>query len=171
MGISIPIRSKPDLGSGCTWIECKRATRARVADKVNEFTIKLEVAGSGYHIFPMVYVSKLKLVRNFPDQPRVELTVNEADRVDFDETLLPEDSWAPDLDADEYEVKRISDTRCRKRTRYDRIYREFLVHWVGCDEPTWVVEADLNCGAILSALLRDHVNRNRFGVVQSHEEL
>ncbi|KAK1946386.1 hypothetical protein P3T76_001939 [Phytophthora citrophthora] len=61
--------------------------------------------------------------------------------------------------------------RCGKRTRYGRIYREFLVHWVGYNEPTWVDEADLNCGAILNSFLRNHVNRNRFGVMQSHEEV
>ncbi|KAK1931499.1 Retrovirus-related Pol polyprotein from transposon 412 [Phytophthora citrophthora] len=143
----------------------------RVAEKINEFTIKLEIAGSGYDIFPIVHLSKLKLVRNFPDRPRVELALNEADHLDFDETLLPEDSWAPDLDADEYEVERISGMRCGKRTRYGRIYREFLVHWVGYNEPTWVDEADLNCEAILNSFLRNHVNRNRFGVMQSHEEV
>ncbi|KAK1930508.1 hypothetical protein P3T76_013830 [Phytophthora citrophthora] len=81
---------------------------------INEFMIKLEIAGSGYHIFPIVHVSKLKLVRIFPDQPRVELAVNEADCLAFDETLLPEDSWVPDLGADEYEVERVSNMWCGK---------------------------------------------------------
>ncbi|OWY91006.1 hypothetical protein PHMEG_00040591, partial [Phytophthora megakarya] len=124
-----------------------------------------------YQIFPVVHVSKLKLVKDFPDRPRVELTVDEADRLDFDEILLPEDSWVPDLGADEYEVERISDVRSGKKTQFGRIYREFLVHWAGYDEPTWVDEADLNCGAILSAFLRERVNWNRFNVMQSHEEM
>ncbi|OWY95807.1 reverse transcriptase [Phytophthora megakarya] len=101
---------------------------------------------------------------DFPDRPRVELTVDEADRLDFDEFLLPEDSWVLDLGADEYEVERISDVRSGKKTRFGRIYREFLVHWTGYDEPTWVDEADLNCGAILNAFLRERANRNRFNV-------
>ncbi|OWY93734.1 hypothetical protein PHMEG_00036762 [Phytophthora megakarya] len=122
----------------------------RVAEKINEFSVKLEIAGTGYQIFPVVHVSKLKLVKDFPDRPRVELTVDE-DRLDFDEILLPEDSWVPDLGADEYEVERISDIR-----RYD--------------EPTWVDEADLNCGA-LNAFLRERANRNRFNVMQSHEAI
>ncbi|OWZ02653.1 reverse transcriptase [Phytophthora megakarya] len=69
----------------------------RVAEEINEFSVKFEIAGIGYQIFPVVHVSKLKLVKDFPDRPRVELTVNEADRFDFDEILLPEDSWVPDL--------------------------------------------------------------------------
>ncbi|OWZ09482.1 hypothetical protein PHMEG_00017808 [Phytophthora megakarya] len=139
----------------------------RVAEKINEFSVKLEIAGTGYQIFPVVHGSKLKLVKNFPERPRVELTVDESDRLldrlYFDEILLPEDSWVPDLGADEYEVKRISDVRSGKKTRFGRIYREFL--------PTWVDEADLNCGAIRNAFLRERANRNCFNVMQSHEEM
>ncbi|OWY98695.1 reverse transcriptase [Phytophthora megakarya] len=71
----------------------------RVAEKITEFSVKLEIAGTGYQIFPVVHLSKLKLVKDFPDRPRVELTVDEADRLDFDEILLPEDSSVPDLGA------------------------------------------------------------------------
>ncbi|OWZ04605.1 reverse transcriptase [Phytophthora megakarya] len=123
----------------------------RVAEKINEFSVKLEIAGTGYQIFPVEH--------------------NEADRLDFDEILLQEDIWVPDLGAVEYEVERISDVRSGKKTRFGRIYREFLVHWAGYDEPTWVDEAELNCGAMLNAFLRERVNRNRFNVMQSHEEM
>ncbi|OWY99003.1 hypothetical protein PHMEG_00030077 [Phytophthora megakarya] len=131
----------------------------RVAEKINEFSVKLEIAGTRYQIFPVVHVSKLKLVKGFPDRPRVELTVDEEDRLDFDGILLPEDSWFPDLGADEYEVERNSNVRSGKKTRFGRVYREFLVHWTGYDGPTWVDEADLNCGAILNAFLRERANR------------
>ncbi|OWY98881.1 reverse transcriptase [Phytophthora megakarya] len=60
--------------------------------------------------------------------------------------------------------------RTGKRTRYGRIYRGFLVHWRGYGDPPWIDEADLNCGALLYEFLRDRANRNRFGVMQSHEE-
>ncbi|POM65894.1 LOW QUALITY PROTEIN: Reverse transcriptase, partial [Phytophthora palmivora] len=33
----------------------------RIVEKVGEHAVKLEIAGSGYHIFPMVHVNKLKL--------------------------------------------------------------------------------------------------------------
>ncbi|OWY92092.1 reverse transcriptase [Phytophthora megakarya] len=56
------------------------------------------------------------------------------------------------------------------KTRYGRILREFLVHWRGYEDPTWIDEADLNCGAILHEFLRDRANQNRFGVMQSHED-
>ncbi|OWZ13922.1 reverse transcriptase [Phytophthora megakarya] len=143
----------------------------QVADNVNDFSVQLEVTGTGYQIFPEAHVSKLKLIKDFPDRPRVELTVDETDRLDYDEILLPEDSWVPSLGSDEYEVERISDARSGKRTRFGRIYREFLVHWVGYDEPTWVDEADVNCGAILNTFLRERANRNLFNVMQSHEEM
>ncbi|GMF51100.1 unnamed protein product [Phytophthora fragariaefolia] len=94
----------------------------------------------------------------------------ERHRGDFYETLLPEDSWAPDLNADEYEVDRIADMRTRRRTRHGRTYREFQVYWKGYVEPSWLDEADLNCGALLHEFLRDRASRNRFSAVQSHEE-
>ncbi|KAL4128411.1 hypothetical protein PRIC2_007399 [Phytophthora ramorum] len=142
----------------------------RVAAKIHEYAVKLETAGTDYRLFPVVHVSKLKLVKEFPDRPLVQLVVDNVDRLDFDEALLPEDSWISDLGSDEYEVEKITDLRSGKRTRYGRIYREFLVHWRGYEEPSWIDEADLNCGALLHEFLRDRVNHNRFGVMQSHEE-
>ena len=38
------------------------------------------------------------------------------------------------------------------------------------DDPTWIEEADLNSGAMLQEFDRDRVSRNRFEVMQSHEE-
>ncbi|OWZ08899.1 hypothetical protein PHMEG_00018490 [Phytophthora megakarya] len=110
---------------------------------------RLEVAGSTYRIFPVVQDWKIKLVKIFPDRPVARLNESEGDRVDIDEALLPEDSWIQDRDPDEYEVERISDMKTGKRTRHGRIYREILVHWRGYEDPTWVDEADLNCGALL----------------------
>ncbi|POM63158.1 LOW QUALITY PROTEIN: hypothetical protein PHPALM_27580 [Phytophthora palmivora] len=117
-------------------------------------------AGSGYHIFPMVHVNKLKPVKEYPDRPLMRLNVESEDRLDFDEDLLPEDSWIQDRDPDENEVEKITDMRSGRRTRYRRIYREFLVHWRGYDGPTWVDEADLNCGALLHGFLRDRTKHN-----------
>ncbi|POM68856.1 LOW QUALITY PROTEIN: Reverse transcriptase [Phytophthora palmivora] len=142
----------------------------RIVEKVGEHAVKLEIAGSGYHIFPMVHVNKLKLVKEYPDRPLMRLNVENQDRLDFDEDLLPGDSWIQDRDPDEYEVEKITDMRSGRRMRYGRIHREFLVHWRGYDDPTWVDEADLNCGALLHEFLRDRTNHNRFGVMQSHEE-
>ncbi|POM63970.1 Hypothetical protein PHPALM_20566 [Phytophthora palmivora] len=141
----------------------------RIVKKVGEHAVKLEIAGSGYHIFPVVHVTKLKLVKECPDRPLMRLTVESQDRLDFDEDLFPGDSWIQNRDPDEYEVEKITDMRSGLRTRYGRIYREFLEHRRGYDDPTWVDEADLNCGALLHEFLRDRTNHNRFGVMQSHE--
>ncbi|OWZ02954.1 reverse transcriptase [Phytophthora megakarya] len=56
----------------------------RVAAKFGEYAV---------NIFPVVHVSKIKLVKVFPDQPIACLNGSEGDRVDLDEALLPEDSW------------------------------------------------------------------------------
>ncbi|OWZ13202.1 LOW QUALITY PROTEIN: reverse transcriptase [Phytophthora megakarya] len=153
-------RSRRDLGFGNISTGGERVGSPlafRAAEKINEFTIKPEIAGTGYQIFPVIHVSKVKLVKNVPDRPRVERTVNESDRLDFDVVLPPEDSWVPDLGADEYEVEWFADERGGKKRRFGRVYRGFFV---GYDEPTWVDEADLNCGAIPNAFLRERVNHN-----------
>ncbi|ETL95589.1 hypothetical protein L917_06637, partial [Phytophthora nicotianae] len=47
----------------------------------------------------------------YPERPTSTLTNREADHVDVDESLLPEDSWERKLEEDEYEVERIADVR------------------------------------------------------------
>ena len=54
--------------------------------------------GAEYRLLPVVYISKLKRVRKFPDRPDNELAVDQAEQVDFDECLLPEDSWVRELE-------------------------------------------------------------------------
>ncbi|GMF46127.1 unnamed protein product [Phytophthora fragariaefolia] len=141
-----------------------------VAAVIHTHEVRLEIAGTGYRLFPIVHMSKLKPVRNFPDRPKVPLVIEDQDRFDFDEALLPEDSWDTSLAEGEYEVERITDMRSGRRTRYGRTMREFLVHWKGYQEPTWVDEADLNCGALLHDYLRRQANQYRFNVMQSYEE-
>ncbi|GMF51216.1 unnamed protein product [Phytophthora fragariaefolia] len=126
----------------------------RVAAVIDAHAVRLEIAGTEYRLFPIVHTSKLKPVRNFPDRPKVPLVVEDQDRFDFDEALLPEDSWDTSLAEGEYEVERITDMRSGRRTRYGLTMREFLVYWKGYQEPTWVDEADLNCGALLHDYLR-----------------
>ncbi|GMF49729.1 unnamed protein product [Phytophthora fragariaefolia] len=103
-------------------------------------------------------------------RPQIQLNPDVTRRLDFDESLLPEDSWIQDPGEDEFEVEKITDMRTGRRTRYGRVYREFLVHWRGYEDPSWVDETDLNCGAVLHEILRGRANRNRFGAMQSHEE-
>ncbi|GMF37392.1 unnamed protein product [Phytophthora fragariaefolia] len=90
----------------------------RVVEKVGEFAVRIEGAGTEYRLFPVVYVSKLKLVKNFLDRPQIQLNPDVTRRLDFDESLLPEDSWIQDLGEDEFEVEKITDLRTGRRTRY-----------------------------------------------------
>ncbi|OWZ09562.1 hypothetical protein PHMEG_00017717 [Phytophthora megakarya] len=141
----------------------------RVTELIGDHAARVETSGTEYRIFPVVHLSKLKLVRA-TDRPTCTLLVEEGDRVDFDEDLLPEDSWETPLGEGEFEVERIADVRSGHRTRYGRVHREFKVFWKGYREPTWVDEADLNCGALLAEFERTQTNHSRFNVMQSHEE-
>ncbi|ETL99887.1 hypothetical protein L917_03354, partial [Phytophthora nicotianae] len=110
----------------------------RVSEVVDLHAVRFEIAWSGYHVLPVVHVSKLKPVRRFPDC-----------RI-----------WGAELDEDEYKVERIADMRTARRTRYGRRLREFLIHWKDYEDPTWGYKADLNCGALLHDSLRDQINRS-----------
>ncbi|GMF22418.1 unnamed protein product [Phytophthora fragariaefolia] len=136
---------------------------------IDRYAARLEIAGSEYHIFPIVHVSKLRLARHFPDRPETQLVTEGSDRLDFDEALLPEDSWDAPLGEGEFEVEKVADVRTGRRTRYGRVHRDFLVYWKGYQEPTWVDEADLNCGALLREFERSQASCNRFEAMQCYE--
>ncbi|ETK70909.1 hypothetical protein L915_21762 [Phytophthora nicotianae] len=123
----------------------------RVAETVDQLQVRLETAGTKYRLFPIVHVSKLKLVKSYPERPTSTPTNREADR-------------------DEYEVKWIADVRSNEKTRYGRTRREYLVFWKGYAEPSWVDETDLNFGALLRDFDWGRTDRNRFEAIQSHEE-
>ncbi|GMF37366.1 unnamed protein product [Phytophthora lilii] len=112
----------------------------RVKKRVEAFAYELELPDrSGYKFYPVVHMSRLKAVNEFEDRPRTQLApgVTEEARLDFDEELMPEDSWEPDRLAGEYEVERILDDRTPLSTGTGRSVREFKVKWVVYDEPTW----------------------------------
>ncbi|KAJ8576530.1 hypothetical protein ON010_g2678 [Phytophthora cinnamomi] len=121
----------------------------------------------------MIYVSDVNQRDwdDFPDRPSVHLTIEDQDRPDFDEGLLPEDSWDAVLADDEYEVERIADMRSGRRTRlWTHVERVLGVLEGGMTNLPWVDEVDLNCGALLHDYLREQANRHRFEVMQSHED-
>ncbi|OWY91799.1 hypothetical protein PHMEG_00039478 [Phytophthora megakarya] len=67
-----------------------------VAELVNAYGARLETSDTPYQLFPIVHLSKLKPVREFPSRPELRLTVPSDERFDFDEELL---SWeARELD-------------------------------------------------------------------------
>ncbi|GMF61280.1 unnamed protein product [Phytophthora fragariaefolia] len=122
--------------------------------------------------YPGVYVSRLKAVKEFGDRPKVRLTRELTDeaRLDFDEELLPEDSWEPDSLAGENEVESILDDRRPMETSTRKSVREFLVKWVGYDEPTWEPMTNLSCGGLLYDYLREKRSSQRFHMVQVADE-
>ncbi|KAE8963206.1 hypothetical protein PF010_g28638 [Phytophthora fragariae] len=101
----------------------------------------------------------------------MQLTMPVEERLDFDEELLPEDSWEAtrELEDDVFEVEKILDAREGRATRYGRTRREFEVKWKGYPDTTWVDELDLNCGGLLYDFLRERTGRHRFEAMQSHE--
>ncbi|KAG3231811.1 hypothetical protein PI124_g23095 [Phytophthora idaei] len=111
---------------------------------------------------------KRKAVNEFPSRPRTRLThnVTEESRLDFDEELLPEDSWEPDRLAGEFEVEAILDDRMPLSTSTERSVREFKVKWVGYDEPTWEPVSNLSCGGLLYDYLRAKKCDRRLQMVQ-----
>ena len=62
-------------------------------------------------------------------------------------------------------MEKIVDVRSGRKTRYGRVHRQFLVHWKGYSDPSWIDEPDLNCGAMLEEFERNRISRNRFEVM------
>ena len=75
------------------------------------------------------YISQLKQVKIFPDRLRNQLNVEEANRQDFDESVLPEDGWERTLDKVQFEVEKIMDVRSGRKTRFGSIQDQYLVKW------------------------------------------
>ncbi|ETP36043.1 hypothetical protein F442_15920 [Phytophthora nicotianae P10297] len=137
----------------------------RIKRKVEEFAYELELPDkSGYRFYPIVHVSRLKEVNEYPSRPKTRLTF------DFDEELLPEDSWEPDRLAGEYEVEAILDDRMPLSTSTERAVREFKVKWVGYEEPTWEPSSNLSCGGLLYDYLRAKKSERRLQMVQVADE-
>ncbi|KAE9025443.1 hypothetical protein PR001_g12433 [Phytophthora rubi] len=145
----------------------------RIKKKVEEFAYKLELPNrSNYRFYPVVHVSRLKAVSEFGDRPKVRLTpdVDDGSRVDFDEELLPEDSWEPDHPSGEFEVEAILDDRTPLSPSTNRAVREFKVKWVGYEEPTWEPAANLSCGGLLYDYLRQKRSDRRLQMAQVADE-
>ncbi|GMF31931.1 unnamed protein product [Phytophthora fragariaefolia] len=145
----------------------------RIKRKVEEFAYELELPDrSGYRFYPVVHVSRLKAVREFGDRPKVRLARELIDEaiLDFDEELLPKNRWEPDMLAGAYEVEFILDDRRPMETSTRRSVREFLVKWVGDDEPTLEPITNLSCGGLLYDYLREKRSSQRFQMVQVADE-
>ncbi|GMF39738.1 unnamed protein product [Phytophthora lilii] len=127
---------------------------------------------AGYRFYPVVHVSRLKAVSEDDRRPTVELVdgLSEDERFDFDEELLPEDSWEPEAGDDKYIVEVILDDRWPISTGTERRQREFYVKWWGYDEPTWEPISNLSCGGILFDYLLQRKREDRLQMVQVADE-
>ena len=83
----------------------------RVIDKCVNHATRFEIVNTHFQVFPVMHVSKVKLIQMFPDLPMERRSVNEEGRVDFDKALLPGDSMVGDLAEDEYKVKKVMKVR------------------------------------------------------------
>ncbi|POM61587.1 hypothetical protein PHPALM_29376 [Phytophthora palmivora] len=140
----------------------------RVKRKVEEFAYELELPDkSGYRFYPVIHVSRLKKVADAEKRPTTRLIaeLEEDQRFDFDEELLPEDSWEPDEGASQYEVEAILDDELPLSTSTARNERRFKVKWVGYEEPSWEPLSNLSCGGLLFDYLRQKKRENRLQMV------
>ena len=142
----------------------------RVLERPADHLAKLELDGTGYRFFPLVHISRLKLWQEFEDRPAIELEVPDGERFDFDEALLPEDSLEPDHDAGDYEVEAILEHRDQRNARQGRPTREFLVRWIGYEEPSWVADRDLHASAPLVEYEQQLRARGRFEAMITEDE-
>ncbi|GMF56429.1 unnamed protein product [Phytophthora fragariaefolia] len=145
----------------------------RVKKKVEEFAYELELPDkSGYRLNPVVHVSRLKKVADLGQRPTAKLVdeLNENDRFDFDEELLPEDTRERSDISDKYEVEAILDDKIPNSTSTSRAQRLFKVKWVGYDEPTWEPLSNLSCGGLLFDYLRNKKRERRLQMVQVADE-
>ncbi|KAG6619564.1 reverse transcriptase [Phytophthora cinnamomi] len=140
----------------------------RIEEMHDDFRVKLKIGDTGYRVNPWVHVSRLKPRVLFPKRPVGEVEVSGDD--DFDAALLPEDSWEPDSERDEYEVENILDLRWSKQTRTSRRTREYLVKWKGYDDPEWLPVSQLSCGALLYAFNQGARARARFQTMQAGDD-
>ena len=98
----------------------------RVRELRGRHAVRLEISNEPYRLFPLVIHPTLSGC-NLPERPKNLLNVEEADRSDFDESLLPGDIWVRTLDEDEFEVEKLMDVRSGRKTRFERIQRQCLV--------------------------------------------
>ncbi|POM58431.1 Hypothetical protein PHPALM_36921 [Phytophthora palmivora] len=122
------------------------------------FRVKRKVEEFAYEFYPVIRVSRLKKVVDAEKRPTTRLIdeLEEDQRFDFDEELLPEDSWEPD------EATAIH--------KYNKERAKVQVKWLGYEEPSWEPLSNLSCGGLLFNFLRQKKRENRLQMVQVADE-
>ncbi|RAW23694.1 hypothetical protein PC110_g19879 [Phytophthora cactorum] len=99
----------------------------RVKKQVEKCAYEPELPGEiGYRFYPVVHISRLKAVTGSSERPKTRLTaeLDESQRIDFDEELLPDNSWEPDTNVNHYEGEVILDNKLPSSTRHLVDYRQ-----------------------------------------------
>ena len=138
----------------------------RIVEKAegDDFRVRIKTEGTPYRVFPWIHVSRLKPRLLHPERPESQPEVEIPEDIDFDEALLPEDSWEPA--PGHYEVEEIRDVRWH-HLRGSRKRKEYLIKWAGYDEPTWEPREKLHCGRLLYEFDRGARSRARFAAMQT----
>ncbi|KAG3212116.1 hypothetical protein PC129_g16921 [Phytophthora cactorum] len=146
----------------------------RIKAKMEEFAYELELPDRRrYRFHPVAHVPRLKPVTEFEYRPTIRLApeVEEKHRTDFDEEVLPEDSWEQEPATDEFEVEAILDDCVPVSTGTERPVREFKIKWAGYDEPSWEPVSNLSCEGLLYDYLLERKRDRRLQIVQVADEV
>jgi hypothetical protein len=143
----------------------------RITRKVDQHCYELDLPSrEGYRFYPVVHVARLKPRISYPERPSIELVNPNLPRLDFDEELLPEDSFEVQEHTDEWEVEAILDDRTQRDQRFSRIRRQYLVKWKGDYANEWLNEDQLSCPALLHTYLEQKKADRRLQQVQLADE-
>ena len=127
----------------------------RVMELCGRHSVRLEILDTPYRLLPLVHISKLKQVKIFPYRSKNQLNVEEADGLDFDEAVLPEESWKHPLNKDKFEVEKTMVVRSGRNSRFERNQRQYLVQSKGSGDPKWIDKEGLHFGILLQEFDRD----------------
>ncbi len=141
----------------------------RVKKKISDSIYDLDTNGTGYKILSMVHISRLKRKFEAPFRPEAILVTDGMERFDFDEALLPEDSWLPDEQDGEYEVEEILDKSIERLANGKRVTK-YHIKWKGYEETTWEPEENLSCGALLYEFDKKHKAKQRYNSMLADED-
>jgi hypothetical protein len=143
----------------------------RIAEKDEDFRVRLDLRGTPYRVAPWVHVSRLKPRVMHEDRPSQSEEVEVPEDDDLDAAILPEDSWEPDEEAGEFAIEAILDVRWTSpRTRNGRRAKEYPVRWTGYDDPEWVPVERIDSGRLLYEFETGAKARGRFAAMQSNDQ-
>ena len=130
---------------------------------------RIELSPGYGRIFDKVHFDRLKRCYDAYQRPEGDIEDRSLEVFDFDEALLPEDSFEPDEEEGIFEVEKILDRRIATRTRSGITRKEYLIKWKGYHESfnTWEPESGLSCGGLIYDFDREWEKRQRVNSLTS----